>query len=99
MKHLSAKLRKKAQGIELLLLDVDGVLTDGGIVLDARGGEVKRFDVRDGQGIRLLLDAGIQVGLITGRSSRVVNRRARELGIRMVYQNSRNKLPVYQKIK
>ena len=99
MQRIPAKIRKKAKKIKLLLLDVDGVLTDGGIVLNDRGEEIKRFDVRDGHGIRLLLRAGLQVGLITGRTSKVVSRRARDLGIRIVYQKAYNKLEVYHKIK
>ncbi|NIO09972.1 MAG: HAD hydrolase family protein [Deltaproteobacteria bacterium] len=74
-------------------------MTDGGIVMDHQGREIKRFDVRDGHGIRLLMRAGLQVGLVTGRSSRVVAHRAKDLGIRMVYQNAFDKLVVYQKIK
>ena len=99
MRRVPAEIRKKAQKIKLLLLDVDGVLTDGGIVVDNRGEEIKRFDVRDGHGIRLLMRAGIQVGLITGRSSKVVSHRAKDLGIRMVYQKVYNKVERYQKIK
>ena len=60
---------------------------------------MKYFDARDGHGIRLLARAGIEVGLLTGRSSRVVSHRARDLGIRMVYQKVFNKVDVYQKIK
>ena len=96
MRRVPAEIRKKAQKIKLLLLDVDGVLTDGGIVVDNRGEEIKRFDVRDGHGIRLLMRAGIQVGLITGRSSKVVSHRAKDLGIRMVYQKVYNKVERYQ---
>ena len=92
MQHIPAKIRTKAKKIKLLLLDVDGVLTDGGIVMNDRGEEIKRFDVRDGHGIRLLLRGGIQVGLITGRSSKVVNHRAKDLGISIVYQEVYNKL-------
>lgn len=99
MKRIPAKIRKKAQKIKLLLLDVDGVLTDGQIVMDDRGQETKHFDVRDGHGIRLLIRAGIDVGLITGRSSKVVNHRAKDLGIRMVYQKVYNKIEVYREIK
>ena len=80
-------------------MDVDGVLTDGGIVMNNRGEEIKRFDVRDGHGIRLLLRAGVQIGLITGRASKVVSHRAKDLGIRMLYQRVYNKLEVYEKIK
>jgi len=86
VKHIPAAFQKKAKKIKLILLDVDGVLTDGGIILDDRGVEAKRFDVRDGQGIALLIHAGIEVGFITGRSSKIVRRRARELGVTMVYQ-------------
>lgn len=99
MQRIPTKIRDKARNIKLLLLDVDGVLTDGGIVLNDRGEEIKRFDVRDGHGIRLLLRAGLQIGLITGRISKVVSHRARDLGIRIVYQKAYNKLEVYQKIK
>ena len=99
MQRIPAKIRDKAKKIKLLLLDVDGVLTDGGIVMNDRGEEIKRFDVRDGHGIRLLLRAGLQVGLITGRTSKVVSHRARDLGIRIVYQKAYNKLEVYRKIK
>lgn len=99
MKRIPAKIRNKAKKIKLLLLDVDGVLTDGGIVIDHRGGDIKRFHVRDGHGIRLLLGAGIQVGLITGRYSKAVTLRARELGIRMVHQKVHDKVAVYRKIK
>jgi len=99
VRRIPAKIRDKARKIKLLLLDVDGVLTDGGIVMDDRGEEIKRFDVRDGHGIRLLLRAGIQAALITGRKSKVVSHRARDLGIRLVYQRAYDKLEVYEKIK
>ena len=99
MKRIPAKIRRKAQRIKLLLLDVDGVLSDGRIVVDNEGEEMKFFDARDGHGIRLLARAGIEVGLLTGRYSRVVSHRARDLGIRMVYQKVFNKVDVYQKIK
>ena len=81
------------------MLDVDGILTDGGIYLDNRGVETKRFDVRDGQGISLLQRAGIRAGVITGRSSEIVRHRARELGIEIVYQGVDNKADIYDEIK
>ena len=84
MKRVPARVQKKAAKIRLLLLDVDGVLTDGGIIIDGRGVETKRFDVRDGQGVALLVRGGIRVGFITGRSSTTVRRRAKELGVRIV---------------
>jgi 3-deoxy-D-manno-octulosonate 8-phosphate phosphatase (KDO 8-P phosphatase) len=99
VKRPSVSLQAKARKIKLLLLDVDGVLTDGGIYLDDRGVETKRFDVRDGQGITLLHRAGIRTGLITGRSSDVVRHRARELGVEIVYQGVGDKARVYEEIK
>lgn len=86
MKKSSAVLRKAARGVKLVILDVDGVLTDGGIIMDNTGNEFKRFHVRDGHGIKLLMAAGIQVALITGRYSKVVEFRAKDLGITEVYQ-------------
>ena len=99
MKRISASVRKKAGKIKLLLLDVDGVLTDGRIIVDDRGVETKQFHVRDGQGINLLMRSGIEVGLITGRSSRVVGHRAKDLGIRIVHQGVQDKLAAYSGIK
>lgn len=77
--------------IRLLLLDVDGVMTDGRIIYDNQGNELKAFDVKDGHGLKLLQRAGIQVGIITGRQSQVVVRRAEELGISLVYQGAKDK--------
>lgn len=99
MKVVPAPLRRKARKIKLLLLDVDGVLTDGGIVIDDRGVESKRFDVRDGQGITLLQRAGVEVGFVSGRSSGAVRQRADELGVKWVFQGIQNKAEVYQGIK
>lgn len=86
---------EKLQPIELLILDVDGVMTDGRIILDANGIETKFFNVRDGHGIKLIQRAGIKVGIITGRISPVVDMRARELEIEFVYQGSARKLESY----
>ena len=99
MKRISAALRKKAAKIRLLLLDVDGVLTDGAIIIDDRGVESKQFHVRDGQGISLLLRSGVDVGFVTGRRSNVVRHRAKDLGVRLVYQGVADKLVCYEKIK
>ena len=98
MKRISPAVRKKAEHIRLLLLDVDGVLTDGRIIIDDRGVETKQFDVRDGQGIVSLMRAGIQVGLITARTSKVVSYRAKELGLQMVLQGVRSKADAYGEI-
>jgi 3-deoxy-D-manno-octulosonate 8-phosphate phosphatase (KDO 8-P phosphatase) len=94
-----AQVRSRAKKIRLLLLDVDGVLTDGRIIIDDRGVETKQFHSRDGQGIALLLRAGIEVGFISARASPAVRRRAKELGVRLVRQGVRDKLQAYDEIK
>lgn len=91
-------MQSKLEPIKLLLLDVDGVLTDGGITLSDGGEQSKTFHVRDGHGLKLLQRIGVQVGIITGRSSQVVELRAAELGISLVYQGVKNKLEPYQEI-
>jgi 3-deoxy-D-manno-octulosonate 8-phosphate phosphatase (KDO 8-P phosphatase) len=77
-----------------MIFDVDGVLTDGRLYLSDNGEEMKAFSTRDGQGIKLLREAGIAVGVITARSSRVVERRARELGIELLRQGASDKAGV-----
>ncbi len=84
--------------IRLLLLDVDGILTDGKIVYDNNGIESKSFHVRDGHGLKLLQRAGFKVGIITGRESAIVEKRAAELGIEFVYQGAKDKLIPYKQI-
>ncbi len=96
MKKIKPGLRSKAKKIKLLLLDVDGVLTNGSIILDNRGNELKAFHVRDGHGIKLAQRAGIIIGIITGRKSEAVNIRARELGIQEVHQDARDKIAAYE---
>jgi 3-deoxy-D-manno-octulosonate 8-phosphate phosphatase (KDO 8-P phosphatase) len=90
--------QEKIKQIKFLILDVDGVLTDGKILYNDRGEEIKAFDVRDGHGLKLLMRSGTEVALITGRESKVVLHRARDLGIKLVYQNVTNKIEVYEKI-
>lgn len=92
------ELRGIAKGIRLLILDVDGVLTDGSIILDNEGNEFKLFHVRDGHGIKMLIRAGINVAIITGRYSKVVERRAHELGITEVYQKSYDKRVAFRQL-
>ncbi len=89
---------RKAERVELLIIDVDGVMTDGRIILDNEGNELKAFHVRDGHGIKMLQRAGIDVAIITGRESEVVKRRAAELGIEQVYQGSKVKIEAYESI-
>ena len=85
--------------IQLLILDVDGVMTDGGIIRDDAGQQIKRFHVRDGAGIVLWRRLGKDVAIITGKESEVVAHRAAELGIEHLYQNVGNKLEVYSQLK
>ena len=92
-------MNERLKDIRLLLLDVDGVMTDGGIIYDGNGLETKVFNVKDGHGIKMLQRFGIEVGIITGRSSLVVEIRARELGIELVYQGALKKLVSYEEIK
>ncbi len=91
-------MQNRLTPIRLLLLDVDGVLSDGRIVYDAHGTEIKSFDVKDGHGIKMLQKAGIEVGIISGRSSKVVNVRAKELGIEILYQGIADKDIPYAEI-
>lgn len=95
---IRATAREKAARVTLLLLDVDGVLTDGRIIYDADGREIKAFHVRDGHGIKMLQRAGVEVGIITGRRSAVVEIRARELGITLVRQGAQDKVAVWREI-
>lgn len=84
--------------IRLVVLDVDGVLTDGRLYFGARGEALKVFHVRDGHGIVQLLRAGLEVAVISGRRSAMVRVRCRELGVRHVYQGVRDKLAVLQRL-
>jgi len=97
------RLRARARKIKLLLMDADGVMTDGRIyyVPRSQGGlvETKTFHSRDGLGIRLAHAAGLKTGIISGRGSPVVEHRARELGIHFVQQEALEKLTPYQKIR
>lgn len=86
------KVTSRARQIRLLLLDVDGVLTNGRLYYGNNGEELKSFNIQDGLGIKLLQRNGIKVGIITGRSSALVARRAEELGIDIVVQGREDKL-------
>lgn len=89
-------LAQRCAAIELLVMDVDGVLTDGRIVYSDRGEELKAFHVRDGSGIKLWLKQGKRAALLTGRKSPIVARRAAELGISAVVQGADDKLPAFE---
>jgi 3-deoxy-D-manno-octulosonate 8-phosphate phosphatase (KDO 8-P phosphatase) len=81
-----------ARTIRLVLFDVDGVLTDGSLFLGDGGEQYKAFNSKDGHGLRMLVDSGVQVGILTGRTSEVVTHRMRDLGIDLVVQGRRDKL-------
>ena len=90
--ELSLDLAARARAIRLAAFDVDGVLTDGRLLLGPNGEEFKQFHVRDGYGLVMLREAGIILAIITGRSAPVVAQRMAELGIRHVYQGCKDKL-------
>ena len=92
--RLPSDVRQRLQPIRLLILDVDGVLTDGSLHFGPDGEALKIFNVRDGLGLRLLMEAGIACGVISGRSSRAAEHRLRELGLaeNMVVLGSKNKM-------
>ena len=85
--------------IKILILDVDGVMTDGSIIYDNEGREYKKFNVRDGFGIKLLKKMNIEVIIMSGRISSITTLRAKELGIDSVYQGVNDKLALYEELK
>lgn len=91
-------LAERCAGIELLLLDVDGVLTDGGIVYADHGVEVKTFHVRDGSGLKVWHLAGKRSAIVTGRTSRLVEIRAQELGVGLVIQGAADKRAALERV-
>ena len=91
--------KERARAIELVIFDVDGVLTDGSLFLGDDGQEYKAFNSRDGHGMVMLRDSGVTLAVITGRQSEVVRIRMESLGIEHVYQGRRDKLPAYEALK
>lgn len=96
---MNTELRERAARIKLLLLDVDGVLTDGRLYFGNNGEEFKSFSTLDGQGIKTLQKSGVKVGIITGRTSDLVARRARDLGISILVQGREDKWEALQEIR
>jgi len=90
--------RSTAQDVRLLVLDVDGTLTDGSIILAADGTESKRFSVRDGMGLRLVREAGVQVAVLSARSAGAVEHRMKQLKIECVVQGADNKAIGIQRV-
>ncbi len=99
---ISPALKKRAANIKLLLMDVDGTLTDGGVTLlsqpDGTALEIKTFDAHDGQGLTLAQTAGLKTGFITGRESAALLRRAHEMRMNYVYMKVPVKMPAYEEI-
>jgi 3-deoxy-D-manno-octulosonate 8-phosphate phosphatase (KDO 8-P phosphatase) len=91
-------LQEKIKPVRVLILDVDGVLTNGEIIVDDAGRETKHFNARDGHGLRMLMRYEVEVVLLTGRTSQVVTHRALDLDINEVYQGVWNKLDVFEEI-
>ena len=91
-------LLNKAKNIKMLVLDVDGILSNGQIIYDANGVETKAFNVQDGFGIKRLQQFGIAVAIITGRKSQIVANRAKELGIELLVQGREDKLVVLNEL-
>ena len=91
-------VEQRAAKIKLLLFDVDGVLTDGKILLHADGSESKTFDIKDGTGIVWALRQGLTVGFLSARSSAATAQRAAQLGVTLVHQGVRSKLDTYDQI-
>lgn len=89
----------RLKSIKLLLLDVDGVLTDGSIIYDDSGSQIKQFDVKDGFGIRMLMQSGVQVGIATGRRSRALMHRCENLGITLVLDGLSTKKEVLDTVR
>lgn len=101
-KRIPASVTKRAKQIQLLLMDVDGTLTDGSVTLlsqpDGSALEIKTFDAHDGQGLTLAHTAGIRTGCITGRESPALLRRAREMKMDFIYQKQPLKIPAFEEI-
>lgn len=87
---------EKAKNIKLVIFDVDGVMTDGGLFFDNNGGEYKAFNSLDGHGLRMLQECGVKVAVITGRKSELVEHRMGDLGVSLLYQGYRDKTPAFE---
>jgi len=94
----NSELSEKLKSIQLLLLDVDGVLTDGAIIYGHDGSEIKIFNVKDGLGLKLAMTAGIKVGIVTGRKSPALDHRCRDLGIQYSFKGIQDKAKILAKI-
>lgn len=98
MRRVPPEVLARARNVRLVILDVDGVLTDGRILYGIGGMELKAFDVQDGHGVKLFHRMGLRTAILTGRTSDIVTRRAEELGIADVVQGSHDKLAAYREL-
>lgn len=98
MNLVNQTLQEKIKKIKLVILDVDGVLTDGKIIYAAEGFDMKEFDVKDGFGVTLLHRAGIKSIILSAKASKVIKRRAKDMHVYKIYQNAFDKLIIYKKI-
>lgn len=91
-------ITRLAQNIKLIIFDIDGVLTDGTLFFDNMGEEYKAFNSKDGHGIRMLIECGLQAAVITGRESRLVAHRMNDLGVEILFQGYRDKRPAFTEL-
>jgi len=95
---MTESLKAKLQRVRLVILDVDGVLTDGRIIMDEEGRELRSFDVKDGFGVRALIEMGVLVGAISGRAAPCVEQRLRQLGVKEIFQGIRRKREPFRQL-
>lgn len=98
MQSIPDNVRSLAREIRLVIFDVDGVLTDGRLYFDNQGGESKAFYAKDGLGMKMLMQGGVEVGIITARSAPLVARRMANLGIPHLYQGQADKVPAFEEM-
>ncbi|WP_305909079.1 3-deoxy-manno-octulosonate-8-phosphatase KdsC [Methylomarinum sp. Ch1-1] len=98
MNFVSPQIMAKARQVKLLILDVDGVLTDGRLFFDQQGREYKSFHARDGHGVKLLRQSGVEIAVISGRKSSSVALRMKNLGIEHVYQGHEDKIAAFNEV-
>lgn len=97
-REIPAGLVQRLRAVRMVVFDVDGVLTDGRLILGDDGQEYKAFNAKDGHGMRMLIESDVQIAILTGRNSRVVERRAADLGIELIIQGRRDKLPAFEEL-
>ena len=96
--NVTDDILERAKKLKLLILDVDGVLTDGKLFFDQEGNEYKCFHARDGHGIKLLRQTGVEIAVISGRKSKTVELRMKNLGIELIYQGHEHKLQAFNEV-